>query len=243
MRVDKADHIAGVPATDLRRAFRAMRDENYRHLDDLRAALGAGLELTQAQAMTVAAQLIAEGYFDRGELGYALTERGLRLAASSTGKPIPRAKAEQLLVELLDRARVINQNDSWHRIGQIELFGSLLDPSRETVNDIDLLVTLEPRYETPADNNELIVLLNAYRRGRTGKDGGTLMQLLSFPSEELFKQLKAGKRAYQLLDAASQDELRSRTECKVIFEDRAEPLPLPKSLHFDNIPSPKPTLS
>jgi predicted nucleotidyltransferase len=230
MRVDKDDQIAGVPATDLRRAFRVMRDEHYRRLDELCAALSTGLGLTQAQAKATTAQLIAEGYFDRGELGYALMERGLRLAAASTGKPIPRAKAEQFLDELLERARAINQSDSWHRIAQIELFGSLLDPSRATVNDIDLLVTLELRYEIPADNNELITVLNAYRRGRTGKDGGTLMQLFSFPAEEVFKQLKAGKRVYQLLDAASQDKLRDRTACKIVFEDHADPLPLPAAL-------------
>lgn len=230
MRVEKDDQIAGVPATDLRRAFRVMRDENYRRVDDLHAVFRAGLGLTQEQAQAITAQLIAEGYFEQGQLGYALTERGLRLAAASTGKPIPRAKAEQLLDELLERARAINQSDSWHRIAQIELFGSLLDPNRATVNDIDLLVTLELRYEIPADNNELITVLNAYRRGRTGKDGGTLMQLFSFPTDELFKQLKAGKRIYQLLDAASQDKLRDRTTCKVVFEGRAEMLPLPSTL-------------
>ena len=53
------------------------------------------------------------------------------------------------------------------------------------------------------------------------------MRLLSFPTEELFKQLKAGKRAYQLLDAASQNGLRARTICKVVFKDCADSLPLP----------------
>lgn len=229
MRADKADQIAGVPATDLRRTFRAIRDENYRRLDELRAALSAGLELTRAQAKATAAQLIAEGYIEQGQLGYALSERGLRLAAASTGKPIPRAKAEQLLAELLDRAEAINLGDSWYRVVQIELFWSLLDPGRETVNDIDLMVTLEPRYHT-SDGAEQLAAMGKYRQTRTGKEGGTLMQLLSFPTEELFKQLKAGKRAYQLLDAASQDGLRARTACKVIFENRAELLPLPSAL-------------
>ncbi len=46
MRVEKDDQIAGVPATDLRRTFRAIRDETYRRLDELRGALGVGLRLT-----------------------------------------------------------------------------------------------------------------------------------------------------------------------------------------------------
>lgn len=229
MRVAKDEQIAGVPATDLRRAFRGMRDENYRRLDDLRAALGTSLGLTQIQAKATATQLIAEGYIEQGSLGYALSERGLRVAAASTGKPIPRATAEQLLAELLERARVINEGDSWYRVAQIELFGSMLDPGRETVNDIDLLVTLEPRYHT-ADGAEQLAAMGKYRQERTGKEGGSLMQLLSFPTEELFKQLKAGKRAYQLLDASSQDGLRTRTTCKIVFEDRAELLPLPAAL-------------
>jgi hypothetical protein len=60
MRVAKDEQIAGVPATDLRRAFRGMRDEMYRRLDDLRAAVGASLGLRQVQAKATAAQLIAE---------------------------------------------------------------------------------------------------------------------------------------------------------------------------------------
>jgi hypothetical protein len=47
MRVAEAGHIAGVWVTNLRRAFRVMRDEHYRHLDDLRAALCAGLGRTR----------------------------------------------------------------------------------------------------------------------------------------------------------------------------------------------------
>ncbi len=96
----------------------------------------------------MAAQLIAEGYIERADLGYALSERGLRLAAASTGKPIPREKAEQLLAELLERARAINQGDSWYRVSQIELFGSLLDPTRETVNDIDLVNRLSRKRDS-----------------------------------------------------------------------------------------------
>lgn len=54
--------------------------------------------------------------------------------------------------------------------------------------------------------------------------------LLSFPSNEVLKQLKAGKRAYQLLDVHNHEEIRSRTTCTVVFEDHAEPLPLPDAL-------------
>lgn len=226
MRIGHDQHIAGVSATDLRRVFRTMRDHTYRREQDLHAVLGASLELTPEQAAATAAQLIAEGYLERDELGYALAEQGLRLAAASTGKPIPRATAELLLNELIERARAINQSDSWYRVTQIELFGSLLDADRATVNDIDLLVTLTPRYRI-ADSPEVLHALSLYYQARTGKSGGGLARLLSFPREELFKLLKAGKRAYQLLDATNQEELRSRTTCTVVFAEHAEELPLP----------------
>jgi len=229
MRASKDEQIAGVPATDLRWVLRTMRGQVYEGIDELRTAIGERLDLTRAQGKTVAAQLIAEGYIDRQDKYYQLSEQGLQLAAASTGKPIPRSQAEVLLTAFIERARVINQSDSWYRVAKIELFGSLLDPSRETVNDIDLMVTLEPRYHT-ADSNELLKALSLYQRARTGKEGGTLMQLLSFPTEELFKQLKAGKRAYQLLDPSDHDELRERTACTIVFEDHAELIPLPDSL-------------
>jgi predicted nucleotidyltransferase len=229
MRVSKDEQIAGMPATSLRRAFRAMRSRAYQRLDDLRAVLGEGLDLPREQAKAVVEQLIAEGYIERSDLGYRLSEQGLRLAAASTGRPIPRAQAEQLLTELIERARDINQGDSWYRIARIELLGSMLDPSRETVNDIDLMVTLAPRYLTAGASDHLL-LKERYRHFRTGKSGGSVMEILGFPSEEVYRQLKVGKRAYQLIDPTNHDQLRERTACTVVFEDQADPIPMPELL-------------
>lgn len=229
MRVEKDELIAGVLAANLRRVFRTMRGRTYRHLDELHVVLSESFGLAQAQVKALLEQLIAAGYIQHTERGHTLSDQGLRLAAASTGKPIPRAKAEQLLAELLNRARVINQGDSWYRVARIELFGSLLDASRATVNDIDLMVTLAPRYLT-TDAHEDLVLMEQYRHVRTGKEGGTLMELLRFPTEEVFRQLKAGKRAYQLIDPSNHDRLRARTAYTIVFEDLAEPLPLPATL-------------
>lgn len=230
MHVSKDDQIAGVPALDVRRAFRTMRGQVYAGIDELRAAVGAGLGLTVAQRKALVAHLIADGYLERQGKYYELSEQGLRLAAASTGRPIPRAQAEALLAALIDRARAINQGDSWKRVAQIELFGSLLDPGRMTVSDIDLLVTLAPRYRLE-DSRELLASLSRYQRARTGKDsGGGLARLLAFPSAEVFTQLQAGKRAYHLLDAADQGHIRAGTACAVVFADPAEPIPLPEPL-------------
>jgi hypothetical protein len=98
------------------------------------------------------------------------------------------------------------------------------------VNDIDLMVTLAPRYRT-ADSHEMLKALSLYQRARTGSGGGRLSRLLSFPSDEVFKQLKAGKRAYQLLDPSDHHEIRARTACVVVFEEHAEPILMPDTLH------------
>lgn len=229
MRASKDEQIAGVPAADLRRVFRTMRGQIFVGVDELRAAVGEGLCLTAAQRKALVAQLITDGYIERSRNAYELSEQGLRLAAASTGKPILRAQAEALLAAFIERARLINQGDSWDRVAKIELFGSMLDPSRETVNDIDLMVTLTPRYCT-TDSQELLQALSLYQRARTRNASGGLSRLLSFPSDEVFKQLKAGKRAYQLLDVGDHDEIRARTTCTVVYEDHAEPIPLPESL-------------
>jgi hypothetical protein len=56
------------------------------------------------------------------------------------------------------------------------------------------------------------------------------MNLLNFPADEVLRQLKAGKRAYQLLSEPEHADMRARTSCEVVFAEHAEPIALPEDL-------------
>lgn len=233
MRIEKGDVIAGVSAIDLRRAFRNVRHMGYSQVQGMRDALGDSLSLTQEQRKALVEQLSTEGYITHEHSKYRLSEKGLRLAAASTGKPIPRKQADALVEAFVARAQEINRSESWYRIAQIEIFGSMLDDTREVVNDIDLMVTLAERY-IPTDD-DLVITIYRYYHKRTGKDNPSFKEALAFPYREVLRLLKGGKRAYSILSDTEHSSMRERTACKVIIVDHTEPVALPEDLRKETV--------
>lgn len=69
---------------------------------------------------------------------------------------IKRETAERYVQDVIQRAREINQGAYAWRVEQIEVFGSYLT-DKPVLGDIDLMVTLVPRYADP-DQHEQILL-------------------------------------------------------------------------------------
>lgn len=66
---------------------------------------------------------------------------GKALAKARIGSATPRSVAESLLADFLDRVRTANDDPSGsHTVERVTLYGSLTDPSRHEVSDVDLLV-------------------------------------------------------------------------------------------------------
>jgi hypothetical protein len=66
---------------------------------------------------------------------------GRALAKARIGSAVPRPVAESLLAQVLDRVLAVNDNFAEsHIIARVTLFGSLTDPGRKEVGDVDLLV-------------------------------------------------------------------------------------------------------
>ncbi len=65
---------------------------------------------------------------------------GTQLAKAHIGSPISRAAAGALLDGVLDRVRAVNRDPrSTHVIESVTLYGSLADPDRQVVTDVDLI--------------------------------------------------------------------------------------------------------
>ena len=66
---------------------------------------------------------------------------GMQLAKAHTGSPLSRAVAEALLEGFLDRVRTVNRDPrATHVIDSVLLYGSLAEPDRQEVTDVDLIV-------------------------------------------------------------------------------------------------------
>lgn len=112
-----------------------------------------------AEADRLLRQLESDGYVTHQtreydgepEVWWNTTLLGSGLAGASFLKPINRAKAEDLLAGVLDRAASYNADpDKPVWIEKISLFGSLLDQTATDFGDIDLHVVLEDRAEHDA---------------------------------------------------------------------------------------------
>jgi len=236
MQITKDDQVAGRSAIAVRAAFRAMRGHTYATRTELHHHLATGLGCSPHEAKDAAQALIDGGYIQHHgsggvRVGYGLAPAGLRLASASTGKPIPRARAEVLLAELMVRARQINADDTWSRVERIEVFGSYLDASRATIGDIDLMITLADRYHF-ADFDEQMKAHVAYVFTRSTGDRGITAEL-SYPLHEVYVRLRNRRQCYGLLDASEHARMRQRTEVKVVFEDVEPSIAPPAALLAD----------
>lgn len=160
MLIERGQTIAGMEATEARSLMRTLQFEAYstRALADRFGTSedGAGtLVETLCEAGLIEATESAGRYMlgpgesiDRLPRLWRTTVSGNALAKARIGKPIARATAIRLLDELLDRVRAANEGDEWlHWIDRVTLYGSLMQPDKDVVGDIDIAVELTDRFE------------------------------------------------------------------------------------------------
>jgi hypothetical protein len=122
------------------------------------------LGIAAATAKQVAAELALMGYAEpvpRKPETWRNTEVGNRVAGVRPPR-LTREKAEELLADISDRAAEINLKDDYPvRIIKIGAFGGILT-KHDRIQDIDLIVTLEPKAKgevTEADRRAALTAL------------------------------------------------------------------------------------
>lgn len=158
MLIERSQQIAGLSAVVVRTLMRSMRSSALSV-----GRVGEVLGISRDAAGELVAALQASGYVeperhawstwrardeDDSVAYWQTTVRGNALAKARVGKPMPRAKAEGLLQAFLDRVRDANADpDELFWVDVVHLYGSLADPGRPTVGDVDLRVvfSLDPR--------------------------------------------------------------------------------------------------
>ncbi len=88
---------------------------------------------------------------------YRVAETGARFASKSLIKPLPRAVADRLIGEMLERARAINRDPAFlFYVSEISLFGSYLTDAQE-LGDIDVALEFGRRMSDPVKFRKAVV--------------------------------------------------------------------------------------
>lgn len=181
---------------------------------------------------------IKSGMIERGELEplkiplkvgrkptYRITDAGHRLAAKSMLKRIPRAKAEQIVADLIERAKAINARpELLYGVTEILAFGSYVGDAA-TVGDIDVALT----YHRKADGKEA-GRWNDERVEATASDSvqRDFMKSLRWGHDEVKQLLKARNRYLQFaaVDVLEQAHFKD-AQTRVIFSAKPEDIAVP----------------
>jgi len=138
-------------------------------------------------------------------LWHVTSLKGMQLAKAHIGLAMSRATAEALLDGLLGRVRIVNCDPcATHVVESVALYGSLVDPGRKEVTDVDLIVFARRRRRGPDDTSD-------------GDNPGSVSR---WPSEE---QVCTERAALRTLLAEGHDRL----DIEVVDERSDNRWPLP----------------
>ena len=89
---------------------------------------------------------------------------------SIKGSGVTRRRADAIISEITERAKEINENDSFaYRVAKVAVFGSYLNSDKAKLGDLDLAADLVQRYE--GDTH-----LDALKAATNEKTAGVLIE-------------------------------------------------------------------
>lgn len=210
MRLNRDETVAGVMpdvARDLARLC---------HLDWRDAEwVAARLKIDARTTAGLLAQLTAGGYLqqreERGETEWHTTMAGGALTMASFLKPITRAKADELLAEVIARVETYNGDDSKpYLITKLTAFGSYLNPDAVDLGDLDLCVGYDERSAKQTEPQALLDYTYT-----TGRKFPSILDRMFWPKMEIFRTVR-GKSPY--VNVTDEDLSVFTDQTKVVYE-------------------------
>jgi hypothetical protein len=189
MRLQRGQPVAGLPpelARQLAKACHAAWTNTER--------ITWVCKLADDDTTAALERLQAEGYVNQRTIGdldsrsvqWETTFKGAALAMASFASPITRAKAQQLLDGVLQRAREYNADDAKpFLVNVVKVFGSYLDLSVDKLGDLDLDIEFEPRTSARAEPEAMLEYAQQSRRSFS-----TFVDQLFWPQRELLQILR-----------------------------------------------------
>jgi len=121
---------------------------------------------------------------------WEVTQPGRDFTVASANKPLKRETAQRLIREFLKRCRALDRPESSifpFTVKEVLLFGSYLDEKRETINDIDIAVTLSPRYS----KEEQVEAEDDYIKWHGPERTLGIFEVATYAKDATYKYLKA----------------------------------------------------
>lgn len=205
MNIDPNSTIAGKAALEVRELLRRGFGNGITWWDDDPSERKALLDRLASDG------LLTLGVVDlpNHNVRYELTDAGRTLAKASARKPFKRATAQRALDGFLARVEEVNADElCTSRVTRVVLIGSMLDPARERVSDVDLLVRLERKRDLT--HEELTAATMRWTYNQRPGPGETLV------NEEILWRLQAGSPVLSVMPNHD-DEWWKRTPYRVIW--------------------------
>lgn len=135
-----------------------------------------------------------------GREDFKIKPKASLLVASHAWKPITRQVAERTLRTVIKNAEEINKNESGFHlmaVHRLRVFGSYLDKTRETFGDVDILIEIVFREQSPSFKAHL-KKIEKWIEEKKIYCAPMLLEEMAKPSAQLVKHLRKGQRYAQL---------------------------------------------
>jgi hypothetical protein len=156
--IDRKQHFLAIPLVTVRNVLHAWRFGSTEEPHEI--ARRSNIKLHPSTVMVLLEELRDRGLIgpeedECGNTTDGLTHAGLALATASARKRTPKAKAREVLVNFLEACGRANaRNDLPIEVQEVWLFGSMINPEKEDVADIDLVMISRFREDFQGDRNK-----------------------------------------------------------------------------------------
>ena len=206
MRITSDQTIADYPAVRVRQLIRetaraSITIQHVRHV----------LRCSDSGAASVLNRLEKDGLIESVGGRLEPSTKGRALAMATAARPLRRTTAARLVAELIERARVVNSDDSWaYRVWMVAVFGSYVRGA-DRPSDVDIACALRPRWKSGRQQAHEQV-----RRDDRGKSFRNISEWASWPKLEVFRFLRAGARGLSIHEF--DDWILQNTDYEVVFK-------------------------
>lgn len=180
--ISRGQTFLGIPLLKVRNVLRAWRYGSSEDVHEI--GIRKDVSLDPRTVMVLIEELRDRGFIGPEEQEYGaprdgLTEKGLALAGAGGKRRVPKAKAMTVLQNLLAASSSVNSRE--------DLLGSMINPSKADVGDIDLVLTtgLKEGFDghTAAQRMDETAVEMAGPNKRTEIDGQGLPPAQHLPAE------------------------------------------------------------
>lgn len=189
MQVDWKETVAGQSKLQVRNFLRRAGRGNFGQ-----GHVSAWFKISDRKAAALLKELKSRAWIEPGvdfrdnpvPGTFKVSKAGLRLCATTAKARIPRAKADKIMADFMERVREVNSRDELtHVVKQVRLFGSYLEGAEE-VGDIDLIVDLA--WRRPEGN---VIEEARARADASGRQFRSFFEQLEYSEAEVKRLLRA----------------------------------------------------